>query len=155
MREKNMDYVIMEVSSHALDQNRVAGIEFDTAIFTNLTQDHLDFHITMQNYFKAKSKLFENLYSDDFAVINADDSYASQFLDVISPNVKIFTYGIKSEADVKATNILFDNNGASFVCKMNGKSYDVNLKMNGMFSVYNVFTAFYPYSGYVCLDQLF
>lgn len=61
MREKGMDYVVMEVSSHALDQERVAGIEFDTAVFTNLTQDHLDYHKTMENYMLAKAKLFDKV----------------------------------------------------------------------------------------------
>lgn len=141
INEKNIPNVVMEVSSHSLAQHRVDYSEFNGAVLTNLTQDHLDFHITMQNYFKAKAKLFENLYTDDFAVINADDSYAGQFLQVISSGVKVYTYGIKMPADVKAENISFDDNGASFVCDVKGKKYNVNLVMNGMFSVYNVLAA--------------
>ena len=95
----------------------------------------------MQNYFKAKAKLFEDLYTGDFAVINADDSYAGQFLQVISSGVKVYTYGIKMPADVKAENIKFNDNGASFTCDIQGKKYNVNLVMNGMFSVYNVLAA--------------
>lgn len=141
INEKNIPNVVMEVSSHSLAQHRVDYSEFNGAVLTNLTQDHLDFHITMQNYFKAKAKLFENLYTDDFAVINADDYYAGQFLQVISSGVKVYTYGIKMPADVKAENISFDDNGASFVCDVKGKKYNVNLVMNGMFSVYNVLAA--------------
>ena len=139
--EKSIPNVVMEVSSHALAQHRVDYTEFNGAVLTNLTQDHLDFHITMQNYFKAKAKLFEDLCSEDFAVINADDTYASQFLQVISPTVKVYTYGINMPADVKAQNIKFDDSGAAFTCEVNGKKYDVKLIMNGMFSVYNVLAA--------------
>lgn len=139
--EKNIPNVVMEVSSHSLAQHRVDYSEFNGAVLTNLTQDHLDFHITMQNYFKAKAKLFENLYAGDFAVINADDSYAGQFLEAISPSVSVYTYGIKMPADIQAKNISFDNNGASFTCIVQDKEYKVNLIMNGMFSVYNVLAA--------------
>jgi len=139
--EQSIPNVVMEVSSHALAQHRVDYTEFNGAVLTNLTQDHLDFHITMQNYFKAKAKLFEGLCSEDFAVINADDAYAAQFLQVISPNIKVYTYGINMPADLRAQNILFDENGASFTCDVQGKKYDVKLVMNGMFSVYNVLAA--------------
>ena len=139
--KKNIPNVVMEVSSHALAQHRVDYCEFNGAVLTNLTQDHLDFHITMQNYFKAKAKLFENLYTGDFAVINADDSYAGQFLSVIQSGVNVYTYGINMPADVRAEHIKFDDSGASFVCDVQGKKYEVNLIMNGMFSVYNVLAA--------------
>ena len=141
INEKNIPNVVMEVSSHSLAQHRVDFAEFNGAVLTNLTQDHLDFHITMQNYFRAKAKLFENLYTGDFAVINADDSYAGQFLEVISPGVNVYTYGIKMPADVRAENIIFDDNGASFTCDIQGKKYEVKLLMNGMFSVYNALAA--------------
>lgn len=139
--ERCHDNVVMEVSSHSLVQHRVDYIDFNGAVFTNLTQDHLDFHITMENYFRAKSILFENLVSGDFAVINADDAYADRFKEVISPNVNIYTYGIASNADVQAKNIEFNNDGASFTCVVKSKEYKVNLLMNGMFSVYNVLAA--------------
>ena len=139
--KKNIPNVVMEVSSHALAQHRVDYCDFNGAILTNLTQDHLDFHITMNNYFKAKAKLFENLYTGDFAIINADDEYASRFMDVVSKNARLFTYGIKMPADVKAEQVTFDNDGAKFICDIQGKKYEVNLQMNGMFSVYNVLAA--------------
>ena len=139
--ERNIPNVVMEVSSHALAQHRVDYVEFNGAVLTNLTQDHLDFHITMQNYFKAKAKLFENLCLGDFAVINADDEYAGRFLEAIEPSVKVYTYGINMPADLRAQNIVFDEKGASFTCDIFGKKYDVKLVMNGMFSVYNVLAA--------------
>ena len=139
--EKGIPNVVMEVSSHSLAQHRVDYCEFNGAVLTNLTQDHLDFHITMNNYFKAKAKLFEDLCSDDFAVLNNDDEYADKFKEVINPKTKTLTYGIKNDADVKAEDITFDNNGASFTCIIDGKKYPVKLIMNGMFSVYNVLAA--------------
>lgn len=139
--ERCFDNVVMEVSSHSLAQHRVDCIDFNGAVLTNLTQDHLDFHITMDNYFKAKSELFYNLVAGDFAVINADDKYADKFLSVISPNVKVFTYGIDKEADIMAKDVEFTDKGASFTCVAKGKIYRANLMMNGVFSVYNVLAA--------------
>ena len=141
INEKCIQNVVMEVSSHALAQHRVDYCDFNGAVLTNLTQDHLDFHITMNNYFMAKALLFENLVAGDFAVINADDEYASKFMEVISPTVNLFTYGIKNSADVMAEDIAFDNSGASFTCYIKGKRYDMHLLMNGVFSVYNVLAA--------------
>lgn len=135
------DNVVMEVSSHSLAQHRVANIDFNGAVLTNLTQDHLDFHITMDNYFKAKSELFYNLVAGDFAVINADDEYADRFLGVISPNVKVITYAINKDADIMAKDVDFTDKGAAFTCVADGKIYRVNLMMNGVFSVYNVLAA--------------
>ena len=141
INEKGIKNVVMEVSSHALVQHRVDYCDFNGAVFTNLTQDHLDFHITMNNYFKAKAILFERLVAGDFAVINVDDDYATKFLEVISPNVNVVTYGINMPADVRAKNVTFNHDGASFTCIVKEKEYDVKLKMNGMFSVYNVLAA--------------
>ena len=141
INELCIDNVVMEVSSHALAQHRVDYCDFNGAVLTNLTQDHLDFHITMHNYFKAKSKLFEDLVAGDFAVINKDDEYAEQFIEVVSPTVSLYTYGINNEADVMAKDITFSRSGASFTCVVKGQEYKVSLKMNGMFSVYNVLAA--------------
>lgn len=141
INEKCIPNVVMEVSSHALVQHRVDFCDFNGAVFTNLTQDHLDFHITMNNYFKAKALLFEHLVAGDFAVINADSEYAGRFMETISPSVNVFTYGINMPADISAKDVEFTHNGASFICVINGKEYPVRLKMNGMFSVYNVLAA--------------
>ena len=141
INEKCIDNVVMEVSSHSLVQKRVGYVDFNGAVLTNLTQDHLDFHITMENYFKAKSTLFADLVTGDFAVINKDDSYADRFLEVISPTVNTFTYAVGSDADVMAKDISFASEGAKFICVVKGKEYPVSLIMNGMFSVYNVLAA--------------
>lgn len=138
---EKIDNVVMEVSSHALEQNRVGGCRFDGAILTNLTQDHLDYHITMENYFEAKSILFKNLKEDNFAVINVDDDYGEKFLNVVPEDVKIYTYGITEDADIMAKGIDFSLNGAEFTLVVKGKEYNVSLHMNGMFSVYNVLAA--------------
>ena len=138
---EKIDNVVMEVSSHALEQNRVGGCRFNGAILTNLTQDHLDYHITMENYFEAKSILFKNLQEGCFAVINNDDEWANRFLNIIPEDVKVITYGIKNNADIMAENIDFSLNGAEFNLKIKNNEYKISLHMNGMFSVYNVLAA--------------
>lgn len=138
--------VVMEVSSHALEQNRVGGCVFKGAVLTNLTQDHLDYHITMDNYFDSKAILFKNLKEGSFAVINADDEYAKRFMDIIPEGVKVLTYGVKNPADVMAKDVEFSLKGAEFLCEtkkfgLESHIKEVKLQMNGMFSVYNVLAA--------------
>ncbi len=138
---KQISNVVMEVSSHALAQHRVKGCDFNGAVFTNLTQDHLDFHITMHNYFMAKAKLFENLATGDFAVINVDDEYGVKLKNIISPSAMIYTYALNSSADFMAKDVKYSSKGASFKCVTPKETIKVNLKMNGVFSVYNVLAA--------------
>ena len=135
---EKIDNVVMEVSSHSLDQNRVGGCRFNGAVLTNLTQDHLDYHITMDNYFEAKALLFRHLEEGSFAVINVDDSYGERFLSVVPDGVKKITYGVKQQADIMAKDIEFSLNGATFTLVTPEGEKKVNLHMNGMFSVYNV-----------------
>ncbi len=142
MCDKGIKNVVMEVSSHSLEQRRVGCCDFNGAVFTNLTQDHLDYHITMRNYFKAKAILFENLERGAFAVINADDEYSKDFLSVVPEGVKVLTYGIKNAADVEAENIEFSINGAAFDVKFKDEKVSMQLHLNGMFSVYNALAAF-------------
>src|SRR5436853_4290506 len=99
----------MEVSSHALAQERTRGLEFDAAVFTNLTQDHLDYHGTMENYFEAKARLFEHLAQQErkkkpVAVINIDDRYGQKLIAKIDNKVSIVTFGIGQNADWRASN---------------------------------------------------
>src|SRR5574344_807316 len=96
---------------------------------------------TMDNDFKAKALLFQKLTEGDFAVINTDDEYGERFLSVVPEGVRKYTYGVKKDADIMAKNIKFSLNGAEFTLCINGESYNVNLHMNGMFSVYNVLAA--------------
>ncbi len=133
--------VVTEVSSHSLEQHRVRKCKFSGAVFTNLTQDHLDFHITMENYFNAKSKLFSNLDSGAFAIINNDDKYAQRFIDSVPKGVRIITYGVKNKSDLMAKNIEFASAGVSFLCAYEGSEIEIKLKLNGMFSVYNALAA--------------
>lgn len=136
--EAKIKYVSMEVSSHSLVQNRVGGCQYNCGVFTNLTQDHLDYHVTMNRYFDAKALLFKRLGENDIAVINKDDSWADKFISVLKDGVKLYTYGIKTDADLKAENIRFSPDGVSFDCITPIGKYNINLSMNGMFSVYNV-----------------
>ena len=145
MRDKGMDYVVMEVSSHALDQNRVAGIEFDTAVFTNLTQDHLDYHKTLENYMLAKAKLFDHVSEPGCkqgktAVVNIDDAAGATML--AHAKCQHLTYAIEKEADLRATDILVHANGAEFV--LHHESFGemaLKLHITGIFNVYNVMSA--------------
>ena len=127
MAEEKCTYVVMEVSSHSLELNRVHGCEFEVSAFTNLTQDHLDFHITMENYLKAKAKLFKICNK---AVINIDDDGGKKIAsDVACSKV---TYGT-CDADITATEIILNPTGVEFDC------LDTHFTLNipGLFSVYN------------------
>ncbi len=133
--------VITEVSSHSLEQFRVKNCNFSTAIFTNLTQDHLDYHITMDNYFNAKAKLFKGLKKGNNAVVNNDDKYSKRLIDVIDKEVNVYTYGVKNNSDIMAQNVEFMSDGVSFVCCYKDEKVPFKLHLNGMFSVYNSLAA--------------
>ena len=145
MQEKGMTHVVMEVSSHALALNRVAGIEYDTAVFTNLTQDHLDFHKTMENYVAAKAKLFQSLTAADHvkenktAVVNIDDPWSKDILNAC--HCKVLTYGVEKDADLKGSNLKVELKKSSF--DVVGPFVNVHLNMNitGLFNVYNTLAA--------------
>ena len=141
MLEMGVKNVMMEVSSHALEQNRTGCCAFNGAVLTNLTQDHLDYHITMNNYFEAKAILFKNLEDSAFAVINNDDEYSQRFIKKKKKGTKIYTYGVKTKANVIATNIEFSIHGASFDCETPFGNTHLKLQLNGMFSVYNALAA--------------
>ncbi len=132
MAKEKTDYVIMEVSSHALELKRVYGCTFEVGAFTNLTQDHLDFHETMDNYGRAKAKLFE---ISKKAVINTDDNYGSIMLK--SFDGKAVTYGKNEECTLRAENIELKETGVRF--SLNGTSYSLGIP--GGFSVYNALCA--------------
>ena len=133
--------VITEVSSHALEQFRVKNCDFSGAVFTNLTQDHLDFHITMDNYFNAKAKLFKSLKAGSFAVINNDDKYAKRFIQTVPEKVNLITYGVKNKSDLMAKNVVFMPDGVTFDCHYKDECINFKLHLNGMFSVYNSLAA--------------
>jgi UDP-N-acetylmuramoyl-L-alanyl-D-glutamate--2,6-diaminopimelate ligase len=137
----------MEVSSHSLTQERVRGLEWDVAVFTNLTQDHLDFHGTMENYFEAKAKLFTGLSdqkskTNATAVINLDDRYGAQLVDRLSKQkVQVVTYGVGAQADFRASNYHAEFAGTSYQLDARGKSYLVRVPLIGRFNVANSMAA--------------
>lgn len=137
MAEGNCEYVVMEVSSHALAQDRVIGLHFSAACFTNLTEDHLDFHGTMDAYFEAKTLLFG---MTDVAVINIDDSWGNKI--PIADDVELLTYGIGNDlADIHAENVEFFADGVSFKLCTGGKEIHVKVPTPGKFSAYNALSA--------------
>src|SRR5947207_3912930 len=132
----------MEVSSHALAQERTRGIEWDVAVFTNLTQDHLDYHGSMENYFEAKSKLFEQLSQQQrkkkpVAIINIDDRYGRQLAGKIDKKVSVVTFGMGARADFRASNYRMEFAGTSYQLDARGKSYLVRVPLIGRFNVAN------------------
>ena len=136
----------MEVSSHALALDRTRGLEWDVAVFTNLTQDHLDFHGTMKNYFESKLKLFSELASQQkkrkpVAVINIDDRYGEQILGKINKSISLITYGMGARADFRASNYRMEFGGTSYQLDAHGKSYLVRIPLIGRFNVANSLAA--------------
>lgn len=136
---QDIGYAVIEVSSHALDQDRTLGINFHTAVFTNLTQDHLDYHKTMENYFRAKAKLFEDIKPDSFAVINNDDEYG-RILQKLT-KAKVVTYGIKNNSSVLAKNLKFDFEQTEFVLGINDQKTKIKTPLIGRHNVYNILAA--------------
>ena len=145
MRTRGMDAVVMEGSSHALALGRVAGIEFDTAVFTNLTQDHLDFHKTMENYARAKAHLFELVSASGAkegktAVLNADDA-ASETMRAYT-RCPIITYGVDHSADLTAQDVQLACDGMELTLMHGGKRlFHLHTGITGLFNVHNVLAA--------------
>src|SRR5213082_458191 len=142
IRDTGCRAAAMEVSSHALAQDRTRGIEWEVAVFTNLTQDHLDFHGTMESYFDAKAKLFTQLGVQQkkrkaVAIVNIDDRYGEQLLNKIDKNVRIITYGRSIRADFRASNPRVEFSGTSYQLDARGKSYLVRVPLIGTFNVSN------------------
>ncbi len=134
-----MKAAIMEVSSHALCQKRADFIDFDVAIFTNLSQDHLDYHENMQNYAEAKGLLFQKLKATATAVVNIDDPRASFMIKKCKAN--IITFAIDNKADLVANNIQLTGEGMEFDLTYLGKVHSIKTALTGRFNVYNVLAA--------------
>ena len=132
MVEAGCEYVFMEVSSHALDQKRVAGINFIGGIFTNLTQDHLDYHKSIENYFLAKKKFFLMLSKDAFALSNADDEHGRMILE--GTKAKKYLYGINKDSDFKGEIIKLDFGGLELLFN----SEHIKSNLLGKFNAYNL-----------------
>ncbi len=136
MVDRGCEYAFMEVSSHALDQHRVAGVEFTGAIFTNISHDHLDYHETFDNYIAAKKMLFNNLPSNAFALVNLDDKNGEVM--VQNTKAKIITYGLKSMADRKAK--ILENNLTGLILNIDGQ--EVITRLIGSFNAYNILSVY-------------
>lgn len=136
MYKKGVDVVFMEVSSHSLYLKRVYGINFDIGVFTNLTQDHLDFHKTMEEYARAKGILFEN---SKVSIVNGDDKWSN----AVSKNAtgKIVTYGLESFNDVYAYDIKHNAFNNEFKLKLLSENMDIIFNIPGKFSIYNAMCA--------------
>ncbi len=139
MVDAGVDQVVMEVSSHALDQDRTAGIHFHSAIFTNITQDHLDYHKTIEQYFQSKTKLFRGLETGAFAVINNDDPFGHPLKSMTKAHV--VTYALNSKADVTARDIVYHSSHTAFLVLTPLGPEVVRSKLIGRHNVYNMLAA--------------
>ena len=146
VKEIGGDTCIMEVSSHALQLGRVWGIDYNVAVFTNLTHEHLDLHKTMENYAHAKSLLFSQLGNHSkngkprVAILNIDEEHYEQF--AYSTPCEVISYGFSEKADIRATDVQTNGATTSFTVTMNVQELPVTIPMIGLFNVYNVLAAF-------------
>jgi UDP-N-acetylmuramoyl-L-alanyl-D-glutamate--2,6-diaminopimelate ligase len=136
MKDEGVELVVMEVSSHSLDQHRVHGIDYDVGVFTNLTHDHLDYHKSFENYLAAKKKLFSQSHK---AVLNADDPYFSHMSEGLA--IPVTTFGIRENADFSATDIDITPRGVQFDLRAGGDCMRLNIGIPGLFSVFNALGA--------------
>lgn len=139
---------IMEVSSHALMQDRVDGITFDQAVFTNLTSDHLDYHHNQEDYFLAKARFFDGSVDIKNAIINNDDPYGKRLKDIVSGS--ILTYGIDADADVKAEVLNMSLKGSRFILIYDERDVEIQTSLIGKHNIYNILAA-----ASVCLKEGF
>ena len=135
-----VDYCVMEASAHALAQGRLEGVDFSAGIFTNLTQDHLDYFKDMDNYFKAKSLLFTGLSSEATAIINVDDAYGRRLLPIVVS--RTLTYAIDGQADVRAQNIIYHLSGTHFEITFPKGRIKIHTSFIGKHNIYNILAAF-------------
>jgi UDP-N-acetylmuramoyl-L-alanyl-D-glutamate--2,6-diaminopimelate ligase len=137
---------VMEVSSHALEQGRVAPIEFQVGVFTNLTQDHLDYHQTMENYFAAKVLLFANLdraTNPGVAVINADDPYGKRLIRLLRDRMRVIAYTLQGEAgaEIEATGVVSTASGTTGALRIGGETFPLALPLIGSYNAANALAA--------------
>ena len=140
MIQAGCSYSVMEVSSHSLVLNRVYGLVFTAAIFSNITSDHLDFHNTFDEYLNAKKILFDGLGSNSFAIINSDDVNSQKI--VKDSKAKVVTYGVSDKSDYQIKNIVYDLNGTDFTITHNKVDYKIRTTLIGTFNAYNATSAF-------------
>ena len=143
MTQVQLDSVVMEVSSHALAMDRTAGCEYDAAVFTNLTQDHLDYHRTMEEYFQAKLRLFTGLgigkKTGQRAIVNMDDPRGAQIRNAC--RVPVWGFAVKGQADIKAEKVRLSMNGSTFSAATPSGTFTVESRLVGEHNVYNLLGA--------------
>jgi len=132
---------VMEVSSHSLDQDRVRGVRFATGVFTNLTQDHLDYHESMAAYRRAKARLFTSLQAGATAVLNRDDPASMVMADELGPGVGVLWFGLSPDADIRAEQIQLGPDGTRFTMVMPHGRVELFLRLVGMHNVHNALAA--------------
>lgn len=139
MVDNGCEYAVTEVSSHALALKRVYGTDFHTAVFTNLTQDHLDFHANMEDYFRAKALLFSDLSPRNRAVINIDDPYGKRLTRMTKNS--LYTYGLNSDADLRGKNVHLSMEGIEFDALTPAGPVHIKSGLVGIYNVYNILAA--------------
>lgn len=135
MKQNACEYAVMEVSAHAIDQSRAAGIHFESVLFTNLTQDHLDYFSSLESYFECKAQLFTSLSSDQCAVLNEDDARIRS----LKPRTRarVLTFGIGGPADLKAEAVVSGLDGTQFRLVSSDGALSVRMPLTGLHNVYN------------------
>ncbi len=146
MRASHCRAAVMEVSSHALEQGRVAPIDFQVGVFTNLTRDHLDYHLTMENYFAAKVLLFANLDrpgNPGTAVINADDPYGARLIEMLRERVRVIAFTVEGAAgaEIEASNLVATAQGTRGMLRIGGETMPFALPLIGSYNVANALAA--------------
>lgn len=142
MVKEGVKQVAIEVSSHALELHRVDYCQFKVALFTNLTPEHLDFHLTMDDYFEAKYKLFKMLTPDGYGIINVDDKYGQKLVGRLTANqIAFYTYGVDKDADFKAHDIIMTTSGTVFKLTSPEGQFEIKTPLLGTFNVYNTLGA--------------
>jgi UDP-N-acetylmuramoyl-L-alanyl-D-glutamate--2,6-diaminopimelate ligase len=141
MREAGLTAAVMEVSSHALDQRRTAGLHFNVAAFTNLSKEHQDYHPTMEHYRDAKGLLFSGLEPGAAAVLNADEKHTPYYRSIVPRGVRLLTYGLDNPADVRAENIRADVRGSTYVLVTPRGRAEVRSPLLGLHNIANQLTA--------------
>jgi UDP-N-acetylmuramoyl-L-alanyl-D-glutamate--2,6-diaminopimelate ligase len=138
-RQAGATHAVMEVSSHSLHQRRTDGIRFDLALFTNLTQDHLDYHGTLEEYRFAKRRLFDRLSPEATAIVNADDAAGPRMIE--NCRAKVIRFGIDQEADIRAKILSEDNRGGHFLLQYQDKAAELNTPLVGRHNISNALAA--------------
>ncbi len=138
MIQNQVTHCVMEVSSHGLDQERVFGIQFSSAVFTNLTQDHLDYHHNMETYYAAKKKLFVQQPAPKHSIINLDDAFGRRLESELPKDGTVWTYGFGEDVDFRATNVEIGFKQVRFTLEFESRDYLVEANLGLGFNVYNI-----------------